>query len=297
MSVVGGRGRWCDRPWGRAQSCVATIVIALSVLGALSGCTALDRDAHADALAGGAHLQRQLVDSGRFVLTAFVRISAPREPLRVYIEGDGLAWLSRTEPSLDPTPREAIGLALAAQDSAPNVVYLARPCQFTPMARNPRCGIPYWTGKRFGAEVIESMNDAVSHFAALTAGQPVELIGYSGGGAVAVLIAARRADVASIRTVAGNLDDEFVNRLHHVSPMPESKDAIDFASRVADIAQVHFSGAKDHVVPPSVAQRFLEATGARCARISIVAEASHESGWIRRWPALLKIVPTCRATK
>lgn len=268
-------------------------VVPLLLLGALSGCTAFDPDAHADALAERAHLRRQLVDTGPFVLTTFSRISQPREPLRVYIEGDGVAWLSRTEPSLDPTPRKAMGLALAANDLSPNVVYLARPCQFTPMAANPRCAIPYWTGKRFAPEVIDAMNAAVSRFAALTPGQPVELVGYSGGGAVAVLIAARRTDVVSIRTVAGNLDDEFVNRLHDVSPMPESEDAIDFARRVASIAQVHFSGAKDDVVPPSVAQRFVNATGTRCAQAVIVPGLAHDSDWSQRWPALLKIVPTC----
>nr|WP_240655548.1 alpha/beta hydrolase [Paraburkholderia phosphatilytica] len=269
------------------------MLTALLFAGALSGCATLDRDAHADALAEPAQLHRQLVDTGGFVLTAFARISQPGKPLRVYIEGDGVAWLSRTEPSLDPTPREAEGLALAAQDPSPNVVYLARPCQFTPMAMNPRCGIPYWTGKRFAADVIESMNDAVSRFAGQTPGQPVELVGYSGGGAVAVLIAARRTDVASIRTVAGNLDDEFVNRLHDVSPMPESENPIDFARRVATIPQVHFSGADDDVVPPSVAQRFVNATGTRCAQAMTIPDLSHDSDWSSRWPALLEIAPAC----
>jgi pimeloyl-ACP methyl ester carboxylesterase len=270
------------------------VLAPVSLLGALSACAALDPDAHANALAEPAHLHRQLVDAGPFVLTAFSRISQPRKPLRVYIEGDGAAWLSRTEPALDPTPHQAMGLALAAKDPAPNVVYLARPCQFTPMAMNARCTIDYWTGKRFAADVIESMNTAVSRFAALTPGQPVELVGYSGGGAVAVLIAARRTDVDSIRTVAGNLDDEFVNRLHDVSPMPESEDAIDFAHRVASIAQVHFSGAMDVVVPPSVAERFVDATGTRCAQALTVPGLAHDSDWSQRWPALLNIVPACR---
>jgi hypothetical protein len=282
---------------GRIAPRTMAVLIVLGLLHALSGCVVLDRDAHADALAQGAHLRRQFVDTGRFVLSAFARISQPRKPLRVYIEGDGIAWLSRTVPSLDPTPREATGLALAAQDPAPNVVYLARPCQFTPMAMNPRCGIPYWTGKRFAPDVIESMDDAVSHFAALTPGQPVELVGYSGGGAVAVLVASHRTDIVSIRTVAGDLDDEFVNRLHHVSSMPDSEDAIDFAGRVANIPQVHFSGARDDVVPPSVAQRFVNATGTRCARALTVPNVSHGSGWSRRWPALLEIAPRCFSAK
>ncbi|WNC92164.1 alpha/beta hydrolase [Paraburkholderia sp. FT54] len=284
------------RHCGNSLSGLLHVVTALVVMAALAACTELDRDAHANALAEPAHLQRVSVDTGRFVLTAYSRISQPDKPLRVYIEGDGLAWLSRTMPSLDPTPREATGLALAAQDPAPNVVYLARPCQFTPKATNPRCDISYWTGKRFAPEVIESMNDAVSHFATLTPGQSVELVGYSGGGAVVVLIAAHRSDVASIRTVAGNLDDEFVNRLHDVSPMPESENAIDVAAQVAGIPQIHFSGAGDAVVPPAVAARFVKATGTRCARAMTVPGVSHDGDWSRYWPVLLSIGPTCAAT-
>jgi hypothetical protein len=259
----------------------------------LSGCTTLDRGAHAEALAQPAGLKREQVAGGDFVLTAFARITRPDQPLDVYIEGDGLAWISRSEPSLDPTPREATGLALAAADPADNVVYLARPCQFTPMALNPRCGIPYWTGKRFAPEVVASLNDAVNHFAAQVPGRSINLIGYSGGGALAVLIAARRTDVASIRTVAGNLDDEFVNRLHQVSAMPQSENPIDAAGRVAAIPQIHFSGGGDTVVPPVVAQRFVRATGGRCAQARTVPGASHDGDWSRLWPALLEIRPEC----
>ncbi|WP_043202950.1 alpha/beta hydrolase [Paraburkholderia acidipaludis] len=271
----------------------AALLAACLFVSAGAGCAALDPVGHADAIAQAAHLQRERIDAGDFVLTAYAKIGKPGEPLHVYIEGDGQAWISRTQPSLDPTPREATGLKLAAADPAPNVVYLARPCQYTPMAMNPRCGIPYWTGKRFAPEVVASMDDALSQFAARAPGQRIDLIGYSGGAAVAVLIAARRTDVASIRTVAGNLDDEFVNRLHHVSAMPQSDNPIDFAGQVASIAQIHFSGADDDVVPPAVAQRFVEAAGPRCAQVRTVPGMTHDGDWSRVWPALLKAAPVC----
>ncbi|SDD61374.1 hypothetical protein SAMN05421548_12278 [Paraburkholderia lycopersici] len=274
------------------RRCVA-VAAYLLLTAAFAGCASLDRNAHADALAAPVGLHRQQIDTGNFVLTTFSRITRPDEPIDLYIEGDGLAWISRSEPSLDPTPRDATGLALAAADPAPNVAYVARPCQFTPMEQNPRCGVPYWTGRRFAPDVVASMNDAVSQFAARAPGQPINLIGYSGGGALAVLVAARRTDVASIRTVAGNLDDEFVNRLHHVSPMPESENPIDFADRVASIAQVHFSGAGDTVVPPEVAQRFVAAAGERCAQARTVADVSHDGDWSAYWPRLLTISPRC----
>lgn len=262
---------------GAASLCIAAALLA--------ACAGNPRE-HADALAQPAGLQREQVRGGDFLLTAYARITRPDLPLTVYIEGDGLAWRSRTEPSSDPTPRDALGLQLAAADRAANVVYLARPCQFTATADNPRCEAAYWTGKRFAPEVIAAMDAAVTHYASLLPGRRINLVGYSGGGAVAVLLAARRSDVASLRTVAGNLDHEAVNRWHKVSAMPDSLNPIDAAARVAAIPQLHFSGADDRIVPTAIARDFVAKAGA-CARLRVVAGMSHEGGWSRLWPQLL----------
>ncbi len=268
--------------------------IAAFVFPALAGCAALDRDANADAIARPAGLRRMVMKTEPFVLTTFARIRDPGQPVTVYIEGDGLAWLSRTEVSRDPTPKEALGLLLAAADPSPNVAYLARPCQFTPRDRNPVCDFPYWTGKRFAPEVVRSVGEAIGLIAAQTPGQKVHLVGYSGGGAVAVLVAAERDDVASIRTVAGNLDHAEVNRLGRVSPLSGSLNPIDAAARVAHIPQIHFAGSSDTVVPPAIAERFRRASGSPCVSIRIVAGNTHEDGWRLRWPALLGESPACR---
>lgn len=227
--------------------------------------------------------------AGSFVLTAYVRITQPTQPLTVYIEGDGRAWLSPTQPSDDPTPRDALGLQLTSVDSSPNVLYLARPCQFTPMARNPACGVPYWTGKRFAPEVIDAMDAAITHYQAgmaATAPLRLNLIGYSGGGAIAVLLAARRHDVISLRTVAGNLDHDAVNRWHHVSLMPDSLNPMAVAAQVGRIPQVHFSGAEDRIVPSAITRTFVE-RAAPCARLSVVQGLAHEGDWAAAWPRLL----------
>jgi hypothetical protein len=93
--------------------------------------------------------------------------------------------------------------------------------------------------------------------------------------------------------VAGNLDTAFVNRLHDVSPMPDSGNPIDVATRVATIPQIHFSGSADTVVPPAVGQRFIAAAGGHCAETRSVANVAHEGDWARLWPMLLHDVPTC----
>jgi len=271
---------------------VSTAVCVMLIV--LAGCA--DPGRHAETLARSGQLQRGQVNTDRFVLTSFYRIANPDRPLTVYIEGDGFAWRSRTIPSDDPTPHVATGLALAAADPEANIVYLARPCQFTPQALDRHCDKAYWTDKRFSEEVVATMNQAVTHYAAQVPGQPINLIGYSGGGALVVLIAARRHDVASLRTVAGNLDHAEVNRLHQVSAMPASLNAIDVARQVAAIPQIHFSGTDDSVVPPLIAQRFVSATASRCARSIFVAGMNHESDWARRWPDLLRFSPSCGAS-
>ena len=256
-----------------------------------SACRPLDPDDNAQRIAGTALMQRETLPAGPFNLTTFVRIGAPHEPLHIYIEGDGHAWQSRGEPALDPTPRQAMGLKLAARDPAANVVYLARPCQFA--GHDSHCDVAYWTGRRYSREVIAAMSGAVSHYAALAPGSAIHLIGYSGGGTLAVLIAAQRGDIASIRTVAGNLDVDEVMRLHAVSPMPLSVNPIDQAYRVATIPQIHFSGSADRVVPAAIAERFARAAGGECVQTRIVVGMGHESRWDERWPALLAQPPRC----
>ena len=266
-------------------------VLALaSVLLALGGCV-LDRDGTANDLARPVGLTRRIVPTGDFALTAFVRLDAPGRPVTVYIEGDGLGYRDRTLPSLDPTPAHPVGLALAAADRSTNVVYLARPCQYTPPQLNPRCDIPYWTRKRFAPEIIAAISRAIDQVVAR--GSPVNLVGYSGGGAVAVLVAARRGDVASIRTLAGNLDTEEVNKIHGVDPMPDSLNPIEFAVQVASIPQIHFSGGDDETVPTAIADRFRHAVGGTCVKTVSVPGATHTSGWQERWPNLLGMVPGC----
>jgi alpha-beta hydrolase superfamily lysophospholipase len=107
------------------------------------------------------------------------------------------------------------------------------------------------------------------------------------------LIAARRGDVASIRTVAGNLDIDAVMLLHQVSAMPQSVNPIDEAKRVAAIPQIHFSGGADRVVPPSIAQHFARAVGGNCVQTRVIAGMPHEGRWPDPWPTMLTEVPRC----
>lgn len=268
------------------------ILISLSFL--LVGCVTDDSRITAKEIAQHSMLSRDDIQTNPFLIATWSRITAPVHSLRVYIEGDGFAWKSRTQPSDDPTPRKPIGLTLAATDKNQNVLYIARPCQFIGPPLPAHCDERVWTSDRFSPSVIDAMNDALSQFVKQYPGVKLELIGYSGGGNIAAILAERRTDVRSLRTVAGNLDVAYVNAIHHVSAMPDAVSAIDRASALRTMPQLHFSGDADKTVTPEVAQRFQRAVGGTCSQVDIVSNMTHGSDWAAIWPQLLaKELPEC----
>lgn len=233
-------------------------------------------------------LQPLWLDNGPFTLLAQLRVQAPGQPLRIYIEGDGFAWITRTRPSPDPTPRRPVALWLAARDPGPNVAWLARPCQYIMLARpGTACDRSYWTHARMAPEVVEAVDAAVTALRQRTGATMVELIGYSGGGGVAAVLTARRTDVMTLRTVAGNLDSGAFVRHHRVSPMTGSVDAIGEAGRTRSVPQIHFVGEDDRIVPPFLADAFVRRAGPAAVKV-VVPGLDHSHGWDTMWPALLQ---------
>lgn len=239
-----------------------------------------------------AHLQYRLIDTGDFLLTTYSRISDPQQNINVYIEGDGYAWRSRYEPSSNPTPKYALALQLASLDTSPNVIYVARPCQFTDPSLKA-CDVAYWTSKRFAPEVVKAINQTIDKLLPPKIELKLHLIGYSGGGAIAVLIASKRGDIASIRTVAGNLDTEALNQYHHVQPMPLSLNPANAAKKIHDIPQIHYVGAQDKLVPQAIANHFVLAQEGHCATVVTLENVTHEDGWQQVWQTLIAKMPQC----
>lgn len=258
------------------------------------GCATLpspgERQAAADRIAEARGFERISIPSPHFTLTAYLRITRPGAPLNLYIEGDGTAWVNRVIRSEDPTPRSTLVMELAGQDPAANVAYLARPGQYLPAQVSP-CDPAYWSDKRFASEVIAAMDGAVSILAGKARVEEINLIGYSGGGAVAALIAAGRSDVGSLRTIAGNLDPATLNRHHGVSPLDESsRNPMDVAAGLKGMPQRHFVGSGDKVVPAFITHSFLSRMGSSDFReLTVVEGATHSDGWRERWNSLLAV--------
>lgn len=267
----------------------------------LTGCSTTGADLEqnyqqAQRLAATASLAPVRFNAPPFVLAGWMRTRQPNQPLVVYIEGDGRAWLDRQTPSTDPTPESPLALKLAVLDPSPNLLYLARPCQYVQNQNKKACsGSSYWTRKRFAPEVIESMSMAINQAKEQARAQTVDLVGFSGGGAVVVLVAAGRDDVSSIRTVAGNLDSANLHMHHKVTPLYGSMEPLNTAFYLADVPQIHYCGGQDRVVPPFVSQNYLKASGkSRCIQRQVIPTADHHNGWTEAWSSLVNTPPSCR---
>jgi hypothetical protein len=229
----------------------------------------------------------------RFLLSSWRHIHKPGEPVTIYIEGDGFAWESRDQPSSDPTPIEPVALRLAALDPAPNVVYLARPCQFEGM-RSVACERTYWTNGRFSREVIAAYDDAISQILTESKATKVHLIGYSGGGSIALLVAAGRDEVLDIRTIAGNLDHKAWTDFHRISPLNNSANPAEFTRTLSTIPQLHFVGSADEVMPRVVADAYRKHfANPQCVGVKMVDGSNHSNGWVEQWPNLLTLPVKC----
>lgn len=233
--------------------------------------------------------QQQQIQTAKFNLYSQQKITRIGAPVNIYIEGDGHAWTSRTRISSDPSPHVALVMQLAANDPNPNVVYLARPCQYSPQDLKTVCENKYWSSARYSPIVVQALDQAITAIKQKANAEHINLIGFSGGGTLAVLIAAQRKDISSIRTIAGNLDLNAMEKFHATSPLTESLDPISVAYKVRRIPQLHFVGDKDNVVPVHVVENFSEAAGISKDSIIIVHQATHNQNWQNVWKDLLAL--------
>lgn len=251
--------------------------------------TASNRSQHVASIAEQAGWQQQIIPANSFDLAAFVpRKIVSSDTLIIYIEGDGLAWVNRSTPSSDPTPTHpvALQLALHEHDAA---AYLARPCQYVRGEHQRNCSAKYWTSHRFAPDVIEAENSAMNHLKQQFGASRLILVGYSGGGAVAALIAARRSDVVRLITVAGNLDTTTWARLHRISPLADSLNPADFWRSLQKIPQTHYVGQQDRIVPPAVVQSYAAHFPPKHQPVIVVLPGfDHHRYWLKVWRGVNK---------
>lgn len=201
--------------------------------------------------------------------------------LHVYLEGDGTPWRDRHVAASDPTPRNPLMLELMALDPAPSI-YLGRPC-YHGVHPAPACSADIWTDRRYSTEVVDSLSGALS---SVSGDYPaLVLLGYSGGGVLAMLLAERQPKTVALITVAANLDTARWAALHGQPPLSASLNPAGRAPLPAYIRQMHFAGADDDNVPPALVREAL--AGQRGAVFTVLAGQDHRCCWQRVWPDIL----------
>lgn len=203
-----------------------------------------------------AGFERVQLNADGFILHAWLRRgSGASEMLTVVIEGDGAAWFAPGWPPADPTPDRSHIVALAAALPG-TVAYLARPCQFAPDA--PACRPDHWTTHRFDDPLVTALAAGLDTLKERTGARRLKLIGHSGGGVMAVLLAQNRTDVAGVATFMAPLDlAEWVRRLD-ITPLL-GRDPM--AAPRLSVPSIHVAGGRDAIVPKAIVRRYVAAKG------------------------------------
>lgn len=204
------------------------------------------------------------------------------ERLHVYIEGDGRPWETRISRAKDPTPERALTLELMALDPAP-AIFLGRPCYFVRHVSDCKDD-RWWTSHRYSEPVVAGLDAVLDRYAQSYSG--IVLIGHSGGGTLAYLLAARRDDVEVLVSLAANLDHNLWVQAHRFAPLYGSLQPAHVSPLPDAIRQRHFLGMLDrNVTPPMIERVIADSPSASLERLPGV---DHSCCWMRVWPQVLQ---------
>ena len=205
------------------------------------------------------------------------------EVLHVYLDGDGSPWKQHRWVNDDPTSRNPMILELMQQDKSTSV-FLGRPC-YHGFSHSSTCHYKHWTSHRYSNEVVNSMAQALQLWLKKNSFKHLVLIGYSGGGTLAVLMAPHITNVQTVVTLAANLDVEAWSRYHGYNPLTESLNPATFSALNPQIKQIHLSGLKDTNVPAQIIESYADRQAN--ALYLAYADYDHHCCWTRVWKSIL----------
>lgn len=214
-----------------------------------------------------------------YVRTPFTATTDQR--LTLYLEGDGAPWPSAEQPPRDPTPIVPLVIRMASVDPSPLVAYIGRPCQHMRTDDLRNCDPALWTHGRFSEKAVQMVDRMVDSLKQASGAREIALVGYSGGGAMAALLAARRKDTSCLVTIAAPLDTQRWAATVGVSSLRTSHNPATQTQALANIRQTHFSGLRDTVVPrESLATYMAQVPNSRIVELK---DFDHECCWAQQW--------------
>jgi hypothetical protein len=231
-------------------------------------------------------LKTRTFTTSTFDIYAYQKTFTCKYEMSVYIEGDGLSWITSSRISKNPTPFNPMALKLMVQDNSTCKIYLARPCQYV---QNKLCDESYWTNARFSPKVIQTYEQILDTLAEKSEIKQFKLYGFSGGGTVATLLAAKRKDIQQLVTIAGNLDIDFWTKKNYLTPLTGSLNPANFSQELSSIKQLHLIGTEDNVIDKSVfnsyKRHFKNTQNIHSLSFS---GYSHSCCWDKKWREILQ---------
>jgi pimeloyl-ACP methyl ester carboxylesterase len=115
----------------------------------------------------------------------------------------------------------------------------------------------------------------------------IELYGHSGGGTLAILLAAQVTNVRRVVTIGPTLDIDAWCLLHGYSPLLGSLNAIDSRFPLERVRVLHLVGSEDTNTPPYL----VEAAAARAGMtgsVRIIPGFTHNCCWQELWNEVLQ---------
>jgi len=247
---------------------ITATVMMLAMLGCLSPASRFNRQAVKQGFDRRVEGPLIVYQNGRLV---------DGQPIHVYLDGDGTPSLGRGRIAIDPTSRDRLILDLMDADPGSSVL-VGRPCYY---GANDDCDPSLWTTARYSPEVVDHLAQAIN---AIVRGYPAStiiVIGYSGGGTLAMLTAPAVARLDAVVTVAANLDTEAWLDHHGYGPLPGSLNPARQPPLPRRIKQFHFFGEEDDNVPPILARGVISRQ--ENAAIEIVPGFGHKCCWPDIW--------------
>lgn len=258
-------------------------LLSLALLGACaSNGERIDRQART------AGLSREVVTGSEYRHVVYGNgVTSPAAPwsgrLVVFLDGDGRPWgTDGQRPAADPTTRNPIALQLLTHTQA-RAIYVSRPC-YQGIA-DEQCTVEAWTSGRYASAIAESIAAVIGKVGRATGSSEIVLIGYSGGGALALLVAERTSNVAAVVTIAANLDTDAWTRHHRYLPLDRSLNPAT-SGRDHPWPELHLQGAHDTVVPEATTTGYFSRYPN--ARQWTLDDYDHVCCWVGSWPELFK---------
>lgn len=228
-------------------------------------------------------LQQSTIKTDAFDLTVFTNglVNTDASSLHVYIEGDGQPFIQKRYINRDPTSRKGVALELLALDDTPSVL-IGRPCYHQPNARNCQDS-KWWTSHRYSQEVVDAMTQALQQLNIKHL--PTTLIGHSGGGALAMLVATEIKEITNIVTINANINPREWTQHHGYTPLFGSLNPIDYFQTIEQIHQLNLIGEQDKNIPYSTWLKQLNKPAN--SEVRIIPNFTHSCCWKKLWPNIL----------